>query len=327
VKAAWVHSFPPAPAASGVFMHQLADAMRRRGTDVRLISAGNQVRSWRLLRPNRATRAAAAACDLVHAQYGSGCSLFASRLRGPKVLTLRGSDWYGGGPRSLRSHLRSTLTRTLTRRALRCFDLVITVSNRMAADVLRAMPGMHCTTLPSGIDLDRFQPFPREAARLALDRGDDADPWILFASALDGNPVKRPWLAAAAVDELRRRRPTAKLVTLTGRPHTEVPLWVAASDVLILTSTHEGWPNIVKEALACNVPFVSTDVSDLAGIAAAEESCHVAAADPVALASCLDQALASLRSDGLRRHVLGFDLDQTASSLQQLYAKVTAGRS
>lgn len=327
MKAAWIHTFPPAPAASGVFMYQLAEALTRRGTDVRLLFAGDQVRSWRLLYPTPATVAAAAACDLVHAQYGSGCGLFTSRLRGPKVLTLRGSDWYGGGPRSLRSHLRSALTRSMTRRSLRGFDLVITVSDRMAADVRRCLPGMFCATLPSGIDLDRFQPRPREAARRALGRGDDTAPWILFASALDGNPVKRPWLAAAAVDELRRRRPSATLITLTGRPHAEVPLWVAASDVLILTSTHEGWPNIVKEALACNLPFVATDVSDLAGIAATEESCHVAAADPAALASCLDRTLATPRSDGLRRHVLAFDLDHTAAALERLYAAVTAGRS
>jgi teichuronic acid biosynthesis glycosyltransferase TuaC len=216
------------------------------------------------------------------------------------------------------------VSRTLTRRSIERFDLVITVSKRMSAEVRRSLPDVRCVTLPSGIDLERFRPCLRQEARQLLGRGDDSDPWILFSSALDDNPIKRPWLAAAAVTTLRQSLPTAKLVTLTGRPHREMPLWMAASDVLVLTSTHEGWPNVVKEALACNVPFVSTDVSDLAEIASIEPSCHVVQADAVAIAAGLEQALAAPRNDRLRRHVEGMDLELTAQLLEQLYADVMA---
>jgi len=324
VKAAWIHSFPPAPAASGVFMHRLAEAMRDRGNEIRLLPVAGQVRSWRLIRPDRATRDEAAECDLVHAQYGSGCGYFVSSFGGRKILTLRGSDWYGGGARSLRSRLRSAVSRRLTRRSVSRFDLVITVSNRMAAEVGRFAPNVRRATLPSGIDLERFRPRPRDEARRSLGRGDDSDHWILFASALDGNAVKRPWLAAAGVAALRRKFPAVKLVTITGKPPGEMPLWMAASDVLLLTSTHEGWPNVVKEALACNVPFVSTDVSDLAAIASLEPSCQVVQADAVAIAAGLERALAIPRNDHLRRHVEGLDLRLTAARLEQLYADVMA---
>lgn len=324
MRAAWIHSFPPAPAASGVFMHRLADEMRHRGNEIRLLPVAGQARSWRLIRPDRATRDEAAACDLVHAQYGSGCGYLVSRLGGRKILTLRGSDWYGGGAESLGSRLRAAVSTGLTRRSIGRFDLVITVSNRMAAEVGRFAPDVRRATLPSGIDLERFRPCPRDEARCALGRGEDSDPWILFASALNGNAVKRPWLAAAGVAALRRTLPAAKLVTISDKPPHEMPLWMAASDVLLLTSTHEGWPNVVKEALACNVPFVSTDVSDLAEIASLEPACQVVPADAAAIAAGLERALAMPRSDRLRRHVEGMDLRLTATLLERLYADVVA---
>src|SRR5439155_20202719 len=56
-----------------------------------------------------------------------------------------------------------------------------------------------------------------------------------------------------------------QLVVLDGRvPPGLVPLYLNASDCLVLASVTEGSPNIVKEALACNLPVVATDVGDVA---------------------------------------------------------------
>jgi teichuronic acid biosynthesis glycosyltransferase TuaC len=41
------------------------------------------------------------------------------------------------------------------------------------------------------------------------------------------------------------------------------PIWLDASDVLLVTSHHEGSPAIVKGALPCNLPVVSTPVGDV----------------------------------------------------------------
>ncbi len=43
-------------------------------------------------------------------------------------------------------------------------------------------------------------------------------------------------------------------------PQSEVSRWIAAADVLCLSSHNEGTPNVIVEALACGVPVVATRV-------------------------------------------------------------------
>ncbi len=307
-------------------MHVLAEGVEQQGTEIEMVSVSNECRTWRILCPSRATRRHATECDIVHAQYGSGCMMLCSRLAGPRVVSLRGSDWYGWDSRSIRGRLHYLLSRKLTRICMQRFDLVIAMSNRMCLSIQEEFPSVRCEVLPDALDLEEFRPMRRADARRLLGVEDDASPWVLFSSVLDCNPLKRRWLAEAAFQELKRRIPAVKLKTLTGLPHHEVPVVINACDALLLTSTHEGWPNIVKEAMACNVPFVSTDVSDLAEIACVEPACHVTDADPKALAECLEDVLTRPRPANLREHIEHMDLPIIARKLIGLYEQVINGR-
>jgi len=58
-----------------------------------------------------------------------------------------------------------------------------------------------------------------------------------------------------------------------------MPLYMNACDVLICTSSQEGSPNMVKEALACELPVVSVPVGDVALRLGGIDGCELCADD------------------------------------------------
>jgi len=71
----------------------------------------------------------------------------------------------------------------------------------------------------------------------------------------------------------------------------EVPVWMAAADLVTLPSYMEGCPNVVLEALACGRPVVATNVGGIPEILTEECGRLVPPRHPVALAQALASAL------------------------------------
>ena len=92
---------------------------------------------------------------------------------------------------------------------------------------------------------------------------------------------------------------------------------------MILTSLHEGSPNVVKEALACNVPVVSVDVGDVRERLAAAEGCSLAEAEPLDLAEKLQVTLRKNTRPHSRASVLDLSLERVAGRLSNVYAELT----
>ena len=68
-------------------------------------------------------------------------------------------------------------------------------------------------------------------------------------------------------------------------------IYFNASDLVLLTSFWEGSPNVIKEAMACNVPIVSTDVGDVKEVIGKTEGCYITSFDPEDVAEKIKLAL------------------------------------
>lgn len=322
----WPHNFDPRRQNAGVFMFAAAEGLRALGVDVQLQYLGNLRSPLNILRARRMLSARAMEFDLVHAQYGSACALATSAVKAcPKVVSIRGNDWnlHSSAIGFLTLHTR--LARMMTRLVLPLYDLTIAVSRRMENDLRRHIPGLSATTLPAPIDLELFRPMDKRSARAALGFPDNAERWVLFNALKLDDPIKRFALAERAVGLARQRLGNVRLRVASDIPHRDMPLFVSACDVILCTSETEGWPNSIKEALACDVPFVSTDVSDLRDIAEREPSCRIAKADPGVLADCICDVLASKAHPELRKYVLPMGMRETSEALLALYRGVIQG--
>jgi glycosyltransferase involved in cell wall biosynthesis len=193
----------------------------------------------------------------------------------------------------------------------------VTVKSRNLFDALPSGVEERTWILPDGVDVARFRPLDRRECRRALGLDPDAT-HVLFPAA-PHRPEKRYALAAAAVERLGG----AELQTLGGVRHDDVPLWINAADAVLLTSLYDGSPNVVKEALACNVPLVSVDVGDVRERIDGVDGCFIAAAEADALAAGLGQAVARGRTAG-RERAEELSLERINARLRDIYDAITS---
>jgi glycosyltransferase involved in cell wall biosynthesis len=66
--------------------------------------------------------------------------------------------------------------------------------------------------------------------------------------------------------------------------HDRMPDWYRAADLTVLPSLSEGTPNVLLESVACETPFVASDVGGIPALSRCPEDELVPAGDPAALA-------------------------------------------
>jgi glycosyltransferase involved in cell wall biosynthesis/predicted ATP-grasp superfamily ATP-dependent carboligase len=300
------------------FIKRQAEFLVAAGVDVDVLHFRGARRPWNYalgwLRARR--RLLFGRYDLVHAQFGQS-GLLALPTRLPMVVTYRGSDLLGivgpGGRYTRSGRILQWLTRLVARRA----DAVVVVSDHMK----RHLPAsVRATVLPSGLDFSLFQPVPRDTARRELGLAPERR-LILFAGD-PALPRKRYDLAKQAVDWLNRSMP-AELVVAWGVPHTDMPRLMSACDVLVFTSMQEGSPNVVKEALACDLPVVSVQVGDVAERLRGIEGCELCPDErPETIAAALGRVLERGRRVAGREAVARLDETAITAQLVELYRSV-----
>lgn len=216
--------------------------------------------------------------DIIHAHYGlSGLLANIVTRRIPVVTTYHGSD------------INEAKAKRFSNWTLRLSAWNIFVSSQIKNIATTGDP-KHFDVIPCGIELTNDQLQTRSDARKILGWGESEEK-VLFAGTY-GDVVKGPELAKLAISELIKKGENAELIELKGYTRQQVNQLMCAVDCLLMTSISEGSPQVIKEALACGCPIVSTEVGDVAERIKGVNGCYVVKRrEPKEVADALEKAI------------------------------------
>jgi teichuronic acid biosynthesis glycosyltransferase TuaC len=178
--------------------------------------------------------------------------------------------------------------------------------------------------IPNGIDTIHFKEIEKAFAmqRTGFNEGSKH---ILFLAQAPDSMVKNIGLTKQAINLLNDNEIDFHVVS--GKSLNELPYYYNSADLLLITSISEGSSNVVKEAMACNCPIVSTDVGDVRWVIGDTEGCYICSFDPMDVAEKIKLALEFAGTKGrtngrLRIIELGLDNKSIAEKIVEVYRKI-----
>jgi len=280
--------------------------------------------------------------DLIDAHYfypdGVAAVLLGRALGRPVVVTARGSDLnviaeYAAPRRWIRWS------------AQQASGLVVVSGGLKRRLVALGVVEERVHVLRNGVDLALFRPVDRDAARRALGL---TGPTLLAVGNLVGLKRHRLMVEAlvglpatdllivgegperVALEALARERQVGARVRLLGHlPQDRLPEIYSAADLLLLVSTHEGWPNVLLESMACGTPVIVSDIDGIADIVAAPEAGRIVQQPtPDRLAMAAREFLAALPARAATRaYAECFDWQSTTEGQIALFREICEQRS
>ena len=186
--------------------------------------------------------------DLVHIHYGlAGMYLYWPFVKNVKTLvTFHGSDIQPKGG-------NGKISVIVSQHAAKNADAAIILNDDMNAMVKPYCANTHM--IPCAVDVNTFQPMTK------TEKHDRVQ--VVFPSNHE-RQVKNYPLFCEVMSILKEKYGIeAEERELKNMTRKEIAQLYSNADVLLMTSKSEGSPQAVKEAMACNLPCVSTPVGDV----------------------------------------------------------------
>jgi teichuronic acid biosynthesis glycosyltransferase TuaC len=222
--------------------------------------------------------------DLVHAHDGTAGMLAVLRLFIPVIVTFHGSDIYVAKLRIF----------SLVAMHLSTYNIFV---DRKLAAVSRYKRSNYSVS-PCGYDYDTFYPMEKNECRRRLGLDPEKKIVVFSASIKTGTP-KNSELAKTALGFVRTQLDFMPLVDYS---RDQVRELFNAADLLLVTSKRETGPLVVKEAMACNCPIVSTDVGYVREVIEGTDGCFITSFEAHDIASKIEQVLRfGRRTNGAER--------------------------
>ncbi|WP_085810575.1 glycosyltransferase [Sphingomonas sp. TZW2008] len=269
------------------------------------------------------------AFDVIDASFffpdGPAAVTLGARYGVPVSIKARGADIHYWGHRPA--------TAASVRDAGDRADGLLAVSAAMRADMAAiGIDPARVMVHHTGVDLDRFAPVDRAAAKARLGV---SGPLVVAVGALivrKGHdvvieavarlPGVQLWIAGEGSERSRLAALAARLgiadrVRLLGSiPHDDVPGLIAAADVMALASASEGLANAWVEALACGTPIVITAAGGAADVVQDAAAGRTTDRSPTGFAAAIAGILADPPAqEATRAGALGFTWAANAAAL------------
>ena len=130
--------------------------------------------------------------------------------------------------------------------------------------------------LPNGTNSDFFKPMDKDACKQKLGWDKDRH-YILYMDSNAGTRTQKRYDRYEEVLRLVKEQVEGvESIVLTNTPREEIPTYMNACDLHLMTSDFEGSPNSVKECLCCNTPVVCTPVGNVPDMMGDIPGCYVA---------------------------------------------------
>jgi len=225
--------------------------------------------------------------DVVHAHY-SLCGII-STLAGANhlVVSLMGSD--AKNSKLNKFVIKYFLEKKWAKVIVKSEEMLSTIKTygKLKKEII---------VLPNGVDFELFKPIKKQDARKQL--GWNSQEKIILFGSDPARTEKRYDNAEKAVKNLMTQEYKIELKILKDVVPENVPLYINGSDVVLLTSDREGSPNIIKEAMACNIPIVTTKVGDVEMLIGNTPHCIIIEENNLKLIS---SALSNILSSSIER--------------------------
>jgi len=249
--------------------------------------------------------------ELIHAHFsypdGYGMMELAKKWKVPLVISALGTI-------ERKVAYEGSYTSKQIIEAMNFADRILSVSEDLKTHIVRlGIDESKVEVVPNGVDTEIFKPAGKEHARNTLNLPQEKN-IVLFIGALrkikgvdylieaaksfvntdtDLYMVGRDDGLRKSLEKRAEELGISSFVKFTGPVnHEDIPLWISAADMLVLPSLSEGRPNVILEALSCEVPVVSTDVGGIPELMIEGETGYlVPAKDPEQLSEKINKLL------------------------------------
>lgn len=196
-------------------------------------------------------------------------------------------------------------------------------------------------TLRNGVDLDRFQPEDRAAARARF--GIEGRALVSVGALIErkGHHLSieaiarlpedvRLYIAGegpmrqALSDQIARAGLERRVKLMGPLPHDALPALYSAADASLLASSREGMANVLLESIACGCPVVATPVDGTPEVIADPAAGLLAERDPAALAAGIARLLDAVPDrQATRAYATRFGWEPTMDGLLEIFSGLT----